>query len=184
MHSVPPDQSRTGQWGPSQARTTVPASTPLTGMGRVPWSRLRDSTGSATAIPLLLSSVAWGDARTAAAALKDLRERICQYGFVVEQATAATVPFLWELAQAPQVTCRPQILLLLKNIADARQWESIAGAYPKLLNHRENPAAWERAARDAVHAHQEALDVLMSEDDTEITHATTELARTLGRQPC
>jgi hypothetical protein len=160
------------------------ASTPLTGMGRISWSEMRDSTGSATAIPLLLSSVAWGDAQTAAAALKDLRERICQYGFVVEQATAATVPFLWELAQAPRVTCRPQILQLLKNIADTRQWESIAGAYPKLLNHRENPAVWERAAREAVHAHQDALDVLMSEDDTEITHATTELARTLGRQTC
>ncbi len=158
--------------------------TPLTGAARVDWSGLRDSTGSATAIPLLLNSVAWGSPETAAAALKDLRERICQYGFVVEQATAATVPFLWELARLPRVTCRAQILHLLKNIADTRQWESIAGAYPKLLNHRENPAAWERAAREAVHAHRDALDALVSEDDTEIAHATAELARTLGRQPC
>lgn len=145
---------------------------------------MRDSTGCATAIPLLLDGVASGDAQTAATALKELRERICQYGFVVEQATAATVPFLWELAQLPQVTCRARILHLLKNIADTRQWESIADAYPKLLNHRENPAVWERAAREAVHAHQDALDVLVSDDDTEIVHATTELARTLGRQTC
>jgi hypothetical protein len=157
---------------------------PLTAVGRVSWSEMRDSTGSATAIPLLLSGVASGNTETATTALKDLRERICQYGFVVEQATAATVPFLWELAQLPQVTCRAQILHLLKNIADTRQWESIAGAYPKLLNHRENPAVWERAAREAVHAHQDALDVLMSDDDTEIAHATTELARALGRQIC
>ncbi|MFE9680669.1 hypothetical protein [Streptomyces sp. NPDC006285] len=184
MHSVPPEQPRTGQRGHQRPQTGRATVTPLTGMGRVAWSEMRDSTGSATAIPLLLRSVAWGDAQTAATALKDLRERICQYGFVVEQATAATVPFLWELAQVPEVTCRAQILQLLKNIADTRQWESIAGAYPKLLNHRENPAAWERAAREAVHAHQDALDVLMSEDDTEIAHATTELARTLGRQTC
>ena len=82
------------------------------------------------------------------------------------------------------MTCRAPILNLLRNIADTRQWESIADAYPKLLNHRENPAVWERAAREAVHAHQDALDVLVSEDDTEIVHATTELARTLGRQTC
>jgi len=157
---------------------------PLTGMGRVCWSEMRDSTGSATAIPLLLGSVAWGTPETATTALRDLRERICQYGFVVEQATAATVPFLYELARLPQVTCRAQILHLLKNIAETRQWESIAGAYPKLLNHRENPAAWERAAREAVHAHQDTLSVLMSEDDIEIAHATTELARTLDRQTC
>ncbi|MEU3791703.1 hypothetical protein [Streptomyces fructofermentans] len=184
MHSVPPEQPRAGHRGRQEPSTGMATITPLTAMGRVSWSEMRDSTGSATAIPLLLSSVAWGSAETAATALKDLRERICQYGFVVEQATAATVPFLWELAQLPQVTCRPQILLLLKNIADTRQWESIADAYPKLLNHRENPAAWERAAREAVHARQDAIDVLMSEDDTEIAHATTELARTLGRQPC
>ncbi|MDQ0779629.1 threonine synthase [Streptomyces aurantiacus] len=184
MQSVPPEQPRTGQRGQQKASTGTVTTTPLTAMDRVSWSEMRDSTGSATAIPLLLGDVARGDAETATAALKDLRERICQYGFVVEQATAATVPFLWELAQLPQVTCRAQILRLLKNIADTRQWESIAGAYPKLLNHRENPAAWERAAREAVHAQQDALDVLASEDDTEIAHATTELARTLGRQTC
>ncbi|MFE1797315.1 hypothetical protein ACFW9L_14245 [Streptomyces sp. NPDC059517] len=184
MHSVPPQQQMTGQRGHELARTGEASTTPLTAMGHISWSEMRDSTGCATAIPLLLSSVAWGDEETAASALKQLRERVCQYGFVVEQATAATVPFLWELAQLPQVTCRARILQLLKNIADTRQWESIADAYPKLLNHRENPAAWERAAREAVHAHQDALDVLESEDDTEIAHATTELARTLGRQPC
>ncbi|MFS8204188.1 hypothetical protein ACLVWQ_36645 [Streptomyces sp. CWNU-52B] len=184
MHSVPPEQPRTGQRGQHKPPKGMATTTPLTAMGQISWGEMRDSTGSASAIPLLLSSVAWGDAETAASALKDLRERICQYGFVVEQATAATVPFLWELAQLPQVACRAQILQLLKNIADTRQWESIAGAYPKLLNHRENPAVWERAAREAVHAQQDALDVLESEDDTEIAHATTELARTLGRQPC
>ncbi|MGC0398185.1 hypothetical protein RKD27_000829 [Streptomyces sp. SAI-126] len=52
---------------------------------------------------------------------------------------------------------------------------------PKLLNHRENPVLWERQARQAVRARSgsAALERLMADDDTEIAHATTELARTL-----
>ncbi len=156
------------------------AAAPLAGLDGVPWSDIQDSSGSAAAIPRLLRKVAGGDPETARAALVDLRKRICQYGFVVEQATAATVPFLWELAQRPQVNCRAQIIQLLKNIADARQWETTATVYPKLLNHRENPVAWERAARQAVRSRRDELQRLLADNDSEITRATTELARTLG----
>ncbi|MCH0566543.1 MULTISPECIES: hypothetical protein [unclassified Streptomyces] len=160
----------------------APASrgTALAALDQVPWGEIKDSTGSAAAIPVLLDSVARGDAETARAALDELRMRICQYGFVVEQATAATVPFLWELAQLPHVTCRARIIRLLKNIADARQWERTAAIYPKLLNRRENHVTWERDARQAVHARRGALHRLLADDDTEIARATTELARTLG----
>ncbi len=160
--------------------TGVARSTPLTALSQVPWAGMQDSTGSAAAIPLLLNGIAWGDADTARAALEDLRKRICQYGFVTEQATAATVPFLWELAQLPHVTVRAGIIQLLKAIADARQWESTAAAYPKLLNRRENPVVWERAARHAVRARRGELNRLLSEPDTEIARASTELARALA----
>lgn len=152
---------------------------PLSDVGRVPWREIQDSTGSAAAIPVLLDDVAGGDDETAQAALAELRERICQYGFVVEQATAATVPFLWELAQLPHVTCRPEIIRLLRSIADARQWENTAEVYPKLLNHRENHVVWERRARQAVRDRRGALRRLMTEPDADITRATAELARTL-----
>ncbi|GAA4789603.1 hypothetical protein [Streptomyces ziwulingensis] len=168
----------------STRRTEHPAPPPpaasLKGLDLVPWTEIQDSSGSAAAIPALLDTVARGDADAARDALHDLRGRICQYGFVVEQATAATVPFLWELAQRPQVACRAQIIQLLKSIADARQWESTAAVYPKLLNHRENHVVWERAARLAVHEGRGDLDRLLAEDDTEITRASGELARTLG----
>ncbi|MEU6356577.1 hypothetical protein ABZ896_45945 [Streptomyces sp. NPDC047072] len=177
---------RTAPDQPSNERTSRPVpttgvarTTPLVSLGRIPWGEIQDSTGCAAAIPLLLNSVAWGDPDTASAALGDLRKRICQYGFVVEQATAATVPFLWELAQLPQVSCRAQIIQLLRSIAGARQWESTAAVYPKLLNHRENPVVWERQARQAVRARSGVLRRLMDEDDTEIARATSELARTL-----
>ncbi|MFK4149185.1 hypothetical protein [Streptomyces sp. NPDC004065] len=180
MRTAPTEQQpSTQRTDRASSSTGVAAAAPLSALGQVPWSEIRDSTGSAAAIPRLLLGVARGDAETARAALDELRRRICQYGFVVEQATAATVPFLWELAQQPHVTCRPQIIQLLKNIADARQWESVAAVYPKVLNHRENPVVWERRARQAVRARRGALRTLLAEPDGEITRATTELADAL-----
>jgi len=154
--------------------------TPLRDLGQVPWDTIKDSSGSAEAIPVLLHDVAWGDEPTAGAALGDLRQRICQYGFVVEQATAPTVPFLWELARLPQVTCRVQIVHLLKNIADARQWESTASVYPKLLNHHHDYVGWERQARHAVRADGGVLRQLLAEPDAELVEAASELASTLA----
>ncbi|MFD3497818.1 hypothetical protein ACFWWT_20490 [Streptomyces sp. NPDC058676] len=180
MRTAPTPPSSTERTDHHLPPTGVARTTPLMALERVPWRDIQDSTGCAAAIPLLLASVAWGDPETARAALADLRTRICQYGFVVEQATAATVPFLWELAQLPHVTCRAEIIQLLKSIADARQWESTAAVYPKLLNHRENPVVWEREARQAVRERRGALRRLMAEEDAEITRATTELARALG----
>ncbi|MFF3663300.1 hypothetical protein [Streptomyces olivochromogenes] len=154
--------------------------TTLKNLRDVPWRELQDSTGSATGIPFLLAAITTGDEATAVAALARLRQRICQYGFVVDQATAATVPFLWELAQLPQVPCRVQVLQLLKSIAAARQWESTAVAYPKLLNRRENYVGWEREARRAVRAHRETIQRLLDEPDKELVQAARELASALA----
>ncbi|MHC3469334.1 hypothetical protein ACYF6T_11505 [Streptomyces sp. 7R007] len=156
-----------------------PAAT-LADVTQVPWSELRDTSGSAAAIPFLLAAVASGDAAVARGALERLRNRICQYGFVVDQATAATVPFLWDLAQRPQVTCRPQILHLLRNIAEARQWETTAAAYPKLRRHHGHYVDWECAARRAVRDHAGALPRLLGERDAELVRAAEELASSLA----
>ncbi|WP_437049741.1 hypothetical protein [Streptomyces sp. enrichment culture] len=173
-----PSTERTPGPTPPDGPARRPAS--LASLDQVPWDSLQDSTGSATAIPLLLDRIARGGPDTARAALGELRKRICQYGFVVEQATAATVPFLWELAQSPQVTCRARIIRLLRDIAAARQWENTAAVYPKLLNRRENHVVWERAARQAVRARRDDLPRLLSEEDAEIARAAAELARALG----
>ena len=182
MRTAPEDQPSTERTDDPIPSNKATRTTPLAALSRVPWRDIRDSTGSAAAVPLLLNRVASGDDATARAALGELRKRICQYGLVVEQATAATVPFLWELARLPQVTCRAEIIELLRNIADARQWETTAAIYPKLLNHRENPVVWERQARQAVRARRGDLHRLLAEADagTEIARATTELARALG----
>ncbi|MFF7531793.1 hypothetical protein [Streptomyces bobili] len=159
--------------------TAIKRSTPLEDLGQVPWPEITDSTGSAEAIPVLLTTVARGDADTAGPALGQLRQRICQYGFVVGQATAATVPFLWELVRLPQVTCRVEILHLLGSIADARQWETTAAAYPKLLRRREKYVEWERDARHAVRAQRGVLRHLLDEPDHDLVRASRELDATL-----
>lgn len=150
--------------------------TPLTTLSHVPWHEIKDSSGSAAAIPDLLTAIASDDLATARDALRRLRERICQYGFVVEQATAATVPFLWELALRPEVTCRPQILQLLSGIVAARQWEDMAVSYPKLLHYTDDYVGWERQARAAVRAHRHVLPRLLDDPDPELVRAAEGLA--------
>ncbi|MGW2721785.1 hypothetical protein [Streptomyces sp. NPDC001492] len=156
-----------------------PAAT-LGDVAQVPWREIKDTTGSAAAIPFLLAALASGDAGAARTALDRLRNRICRYGFVVDQATAVTVPFLWHLAQRPEVTCRAQILDLLRKIAGARQWETTAAAYPKLRRRHGHYVVWEDAARRAVRAHSAAIPRLLNDQDAELVHATEELASALA----
>ncbi|MFF5494206.1 hypothetical protein [Streptomyces aquilus] len=148
-------------------------------VGLVPWSDIEDSTGSAAAIPYLLAAIASGDEAAARDALDRLRFRICRHGFVVGQATAVTVPFLWDLVRRPQTTCRAQILRLLRNIADARQWETTAAAYPKLRRHGHH-VEWESAARRAVRGGRGAIPGLLAEPDADLVDATRALASTLA----
>ncbi|MFF6994409.1 hypothetical protein ACFY93_05540 [Streptomyces sp. NPDC008313] len=154
--------------------------TPLKTVKRVPWSRLQDSNGPASAaIPALLNLVAWGNAAAAESALHDLRERVCQYGFVVQEATTATVPFLWELVQAPHITCRADVLTLLKDIYEARQWEDLVSAGPAPRGY-EDRVRWERDAREAVRAGIAAAQALRGDPDTVIARAAAELAQALA----
>ncbi|MFF7446720.1 MULTISPECIES: hypothetical protein [unclassified Streptomyces] len=148
--------------------------------GLVPWSDIKDSSGSAAAIPFLLAAAS-GDEAAARDALGRLRHRICRHGFLVGQATAVTVPFLWDLAQRPQITCRVHILHLLRNIAEARQWETTAAAYPKLRRHHGDDIAWESDARQAVRAQRSVIPRLLAERDSELVDATEALASTLAR---
>ncbi|MFD8308625.1 hypothetical protein ACFV29_40860 [Streptomyces sp. NPDC059690] len=152
----------------------------LRDVGLVRWRDIEDVSGSAAAIPFLLAAVASGDEPAARNALERLQHRICQYGFVVGQATAVTVPFLWDLAQRPQTTCRAQILRLLRNIADARQWETAVAAYPKLRRHHGDHVEWECAARSAVRAQRGVIPRLLAEGDAEVVDASRKLAATLA----
>lgn len=145
----------------------------------VKWQELEDSTGSAAAVPALLTDLESEDPEVAQEALRRLRGRICQYGFVVYEATAVTVPFLWDVVQKPHITCRAEILRLLRSIAVARQWQDMATLYPRLL-HRGDFVGWERQAHRAVRARHHSLRRLTEESDPELAAAADDLATTLA----
>jgi hypothetical protein len=171
----PRTELRNGQGAVPQPQQT----TTLRDVGLVSWGDIEDSSGSAAAIPYLLAAIASGDKSASQNALERLRHRICRHGFVVGQATAVTVPFLWDLAQRPQTSCRVQILGLLRNIAGARQWETTAAAFPKLRRRHGDHVEWESAARRAVHAQRGIIPRLLAEQDNELVDATEALASTL-----
>jgi hypothetical protein len=137
---------------------------PLKGVSRVRWGELRDADGApAAGIPALLSRIAYGDDETAVLALDELGDRVCSLGFVVGEATAATVPFLLELAGAPTpfVPCKAELLELLENIVRTEQWHSCAAAAggPRRVNYQEQPG-WEVASRAAVLAGRPVAEAL------------------------
>ncbi|MFD4233705.1 hypothetical protein [Streptomyces sp. NPDC058542] len=109
--------------------------TVLGAMRNVRWHELQHAYGSASQVPGVLSRIAWGDAPTSDEALSDLERWIGTPP--VFDSTAATVPFLWELAATVTVRDRAGVLDLLATI--------LAAGNP------EHPA-WTRAAHEAVTA--------------------------------
>ncbi|MFD4399873.1 hypothetical protein [Kitasatospora sp. NPDC058478] len=88
----------------------------LKGVSRVRWDELKHAYGSAADVPGVLSRIAWGDALASAAALSDLALWIGE--LAVFDATAAAVPFLWDLAVTETVTSRAGVIELLQTILE------------------------------------------------------------------
>ncbi|WP_103532583.1 hypothetical protein [Streptomyces sp. SM11] len=123
--------------------------TVLGAMRNVRWHELQHAYGSASQIPGVLSRIAWGDAPSSDEALGDLERWIGTPP--VFDSTAATVPFLWELAATDTVRDRAGVLNLLGTILTA--------------GNAEHPA-WTRAAHDAVAAGRATAVRLAAMHDT------------------
>ncbi|GGY50088.1 hypothetical protein OG944_15535 [Streptomyces anulatus] len=123
--------------------------TVLGAMRNVRWHELQHAYGSASQVPGVLSRIAWGDAPTSDEALSDLERWISTPP--VFDSTAATVPFLWELAATDTVRDRAGVLDLLATILAA--------------GNAEHPA-WTRAAHDAVAAGRATAARLAAAPDT------------------
>ncbi|TDB90794.1 hypothetical protein E1264_04080 [Actinomadura sp. KC216] len=145
----------------------------------VAWGELAASSGSAAKGPSLLAKVAWSGPDDALAALGDLRFLLCRDGIAVEQATAAAVPLLWELTQAPQVTCRPEILQFLQEIWCSDAWSQAAAALGDSPGYRPK-VEWERSAHRAVRAEVMAARRLTQDADPEVALAAQWLVSALG----
>ncbi|MFJ2022859.1 hypothetical protein ACIODW_03470 [Streptomyces sp. NPDC087897] len=112
--------------------------TVLGAMRNVRWHELQHAYGSASQVPVVLSRIAWGDAPNSDEALSDLERWIGTPP--VFDSTAATVPFLWELARTDTVRNRAGVLDLLARV---------------LATGNADHPAWTRAAHDAVAAGRE-----------------------------
>jgi len=84
----------------------------LEGLNEVRWYKLRHAYGRATDVPRLLRAIASDDAHVRDSAWHSLYGNLFHQGTVYE-ATAHAVPFLIELAQAPQVRDRHNVLAYL-----------------------------------------------------------------------
>ncbi|MDT0469070.1 hypothetical protein [Streptomyces gibsoniae] len=157
----------------------------LKGVSGVRWGELRDARElPAGDIPPLLSRIAYGGEDTARLAVDELGDRVCALGFVVGEATASTVPFLLELAGAPYVPCKAELLDLLESIYRTDSWHSSAAAAggPKRTSFREQPA-WEVAAREAVHAGRLVIEGLASSMRPEEAEPARKLLVTMDEAP-
>jgi len=88
----------------------------LEGLASVDWGSLRHAHGSADDVPELLRALASSDEKRRTAAVKELFGNIWHQG-TVYSATAAAVPFLYELLSGTDVTTRADIAGLLASIA-------------------------------------------------------------------
>lgn len=157
----------------------------LKGISGIRWGELRDARQlPAGDIPPLLSRIAYGGEDTARLAIDELGDCICALGFVVGEATASTVPFLLELAGAPYVPCKAELLELLESIYRTASWHSSAAAAggPKRTSFREQPA-WEVAARGAVRAGRPVVEGLASSMRPEEAEPARKLLQTMDEAP-
>ncbi|MFF4211888.1 hypothetical protein ACFYZE_21545 [Streptomyces sp. NPDC001796] len=156
----------------------------LKGVPGVRWGNLRGAQAPARDIPPLLSRIAWGGEDVARLAIDDLGDCICALGFVVGEATAPTVPFLLELAEAPHVPCKPELLELLEKIYRTRTWHSsaVAAGGPKRKNFQEQPG-WEVAAREAVLRGRPVIEALADSVLPEVADAARRLLRAIDEDP-
>ncbi|MER7760615.1 hypothetical protein [Streptomyces sp. NPDC097619] len=139
----------------------------LKGMGRVRWRELTHAYGTAEEVPGRLSRVAWGDEPTSADALADLGLWLGE--LAVFDATAATVPFLWDLAVTRSVPTRPDVLALLHTILDHGN-----AARP---DHQQS-------AHAAVLAGASLAGRLAEDDDPDVRAAAASLSAALAGHTC
>ncbi|MFE1957786.1 hypothetical protein [Streptomyces sp. NPDC059479] len=154
--------------------------TVLAGLTHVSWSDLHDAQGSARGVPALLSKVAWADRDTASIALDELGDRVCELGFVLSEATAPTVPFLLELAGAPRVQCKAELLELLTRIFAAEQWRAVADAAgSEYKKGYEEQVGWEADSHAAVFSGRGVVEGLAASVDPAVAEAAQTLLRVL-----
>jgi hypothetical protein len=157
----------------------------LEGLAEVPWARLPHAYGPAEDVPGLLRGLRASDPAVGEQALTDLFASITHAG-TRYPATAPTVPFLAELAAAPDTPNRHHLLLLLAYAAVGTDWPSLPDGVdpgrlgdptyaPRCAPGRQDEVPWARAAYQAVAQEVPQLLGLLDDDDPRLRQATAYL---------
>jgi hypothetical protein len=137
------------------------------GLDDIPWSSLTHAYGSASDVPDTLRALASLDPEVAEEALSALFGSIWHQGTVYE-ATAYAVPFLREIAQAPDTTQRAGVIELLASIATGSSYLDVHERLSFFDEKRDTPEhaaekaqelAWVSQAHEAV---GEGIDLYLS----------------------
>lgn len=160
----------------------------------VNWGMLRHAYGEATDVPGLLRALLSPDAEQRKQAIYELFGNIWHQG-TVYPATAAAVPFLYELLAAPGVPGKSDIALLLSCIADGHgylevhtaggfgepTWRAILSEKGKSLEEElEREGAEIRSVRETVSAGLPHLIPYLQDSEAEIRRS---VAAALGNYP-
>ncbi|WP_405791086.1 hypothetical protein OG753_32025 [Streptomyces sp. NBC_00029] len=99
----------------------------------------------------------------------------------MSEVTPVTVPFLVELAGHPESQCRVEVIDLITSIYKTTQWaDASAAADPRYRSVFEEKVAWEVAAKDAVLAHKQVVEVLARDADRGVVAAASRLLSLLS----
>jgi len=166
----------------------------LEGLDTVDWTSLRHAYGEAADVPGLLRALLSPDPKVRQEAIYELFGNIWHQG-TVYPASAAAVPFLYELLTAPSVQDKSNIAHLLASIADGvgylevhavgdfgePTWRKILGEKGKTLEGElEREAAEINAVRRAASAGLRHLLPYLSDSEPEIRRS---VAAALGNYP-
>lgn len=152
----------------------------LDGLDDIPWSTLRHAYGPANDTPVRLRELASPDPEVGDNALWELFGSIWHQGTVYE-ATAYAVPFLIELAQAPEGHHRAGIVELLAEIAQGTSYLDVHGDLSSFYDDRRDTPefeaekaqelAWVQRAHEAVGAGIDTYMDLLQDADAEMRTA-------------
>jgi len=166
----------------------------LEGLDTIDWESLKHAYGEATDVPSLLRALLSPDAKVREETIYGLFGNIWHQG-TVYPATAAAVPFLYELIAAPDVQDKANIAHLLASIADGvgylevhavgdfgeSTWRKILAEDGKFLEAELAREAEEiNSVRCAVSAGLRQLLPYLSDDEPEIRRS---VAAALGNYP-
>jgi hypothetical protein len=131
----------------------------LEGLDTIDWSSLTHARGPATDVPELLRSLLSEDADSRLQACGDLHETIWHQG-TVYSASAAVVPFLYELLTHPDLRDQGRVVSLLACIANGEGWIQYALRVDGEETLRRTLASQGRSLEEAVREERAAMEAI------------------------